>query len=78
MAVKIESRKEARHEVVSYSKKEDYKAIVLKKDGKTYVEHVTLADNLIKSKKATEAKDVNFEVEALTIKFIEEVAVKSK
>lgn len=58
---------------ISQSKKEDYKAIKLNEDGKIYVEHVLLADYLIKAKLATEAKDVKFELETPHIKFVEDV-----
>lgn len=75
MAVKITKGKEEKFDPrgISQSKKSDYKAIKLIKDGKIYVEHVILADNLIKAKKAVEAKDVKFEVEAPHIKYVEDV-----
>lgn len=58
---------------ISQSEKSDWKAIKLIKDGKIYVEHVIMADNLIKAKKAVEVKGVDFEVEAPHIKFVEDV-----
>lgn len=75
MATKIVSKVKAEDAVqyVSTSRKSDYKAIKLKKDGKIYVEHVSLADSLIKKGVATEAKDVDFEVKPPHIKFVSEV-----
>ena len=77
MAVKIKAKKGENEKFdprgISQSEKSDWKAIKLIKDGKIYVEHVILADNLIKAKKAVEAKGVDFEVEAPHIKFVEDV-----
>lgn len=61
---------------ISQSKQEDWKAIKLNKDGKVYVVHVILADNLIKAKKAVEAKGVKFELGEPHIKFVSEVKDK--
>lgn len=61
---------------ISQSKQEDWKAIKLNKDGKVYVVHVILADNLIKAKKAVEAKGVKFKLGEPHIKFVSEVEDK--
>jgi len=61
---------------ISQSKKEDWKAIKLNKDGKVYVVHAILAKNLIKAKKAVEAKGVEFELGEPHIKFVSEVKDK--
>jgi len=73
MSVKITVEEKGDVKYVSYSKKEDYKAIKLKSNGLVYVEHVDLANNLLKRDLATEAKSVKFSVEAGTSKFIEDV-----
>ena len=74
MSVKIKNTKNAGEvEYISYSKKADYKAITLKKDGKVYVEHKALADALVKKKLAEYAKDVDFDIESRTFKHIEDV-----
>lgn len=71
--VKAEVKETAKVEYISYSKKEDFKAIKLNSDGQIYIEHKTLADNLIKRKKATEAKGVDFEVDQIGISIIKEI-----
>lgn len=57
----------------SYNRKKDFKVITLTSNGKTYVEHVVLADSLIAKKKAKEVKGVDFELTTPHVKFIEEV-----
>lgn len=57
----------------TYNRKKDFKVITLLSNGKTYVEHVVLADSLIAKKLAKEVKGVDFEITKPHIKFIEEV-----
>lgn len=71
--VKVDTKETAKVEYVSYSRKDDFKAIKLNSDGQIYIEHKTLADNLIKRKKAIEAKGVDFEIEPLGISIIKEI-----
>ena len=59
---KKESDKELKGEKISFDKVTDYKAIILKSDGKTYVEHKYLADKLVNSKKATYNDKVQLQV----------------
>lgn len=76
MSAKIKTEKptdDSKIEYVSYSKNEDYKAIKLLSDGKTYVEHKTLANNLVKKKLAEYVKDAKIEVDPITTKHIEDI-----
>lgn len=57
----------------TYNRKKDFKVITLISNGKTYVEHVVLADSLIASKKAKEVKGVDFEITRPHVKHIEDV-----
>lgn len=59
---KESDNEELKGEIISFNKTSDYKAIVLKADGKTYVEHKHLADKLVKAKKATYNDKVEIEV----------------
>ncbi len=54
--------KEVKGVKISFDKKEDYKAIKLKSDGKVYVEHKVLADKLIEKKQAEEVKGAEIEL----------------
>lgn len=49
-------------ERVSFDKVSDYKAIVLKSDGNTYVEHKVLAEKLVNAKLATYNDKVELEI----------------
>lgn len=57
---------------ISQSKKKDFKAIKLESNGKIYVEHRILAENLVKRKLAT-FENVDFELKKGSISKIEDV-----
>lgn len=59
---KESDKEELKGEKISFDKASDYKAIILKADGKTYVEHKYLADKLVNAKKATYNDKVEIEV----------------
>ncbi|SHH96005.1 hypothetical protein SAMN05421866_0047 [Chryseobacterium oranimense] len=62
--IKVDEKeeKEIKGTKVSFDKVSEYKAIKLKSDGVTYVEHKVLADKLISKKLAEEVKGVEIEV----------------
>lgn len=59
---KEERVEELKGEKISFDKSSDYKAIILKEDGVTYIEHKILAAKLVNAKLATYNDKVEVEV----------------